>query len=75
MVDFPIRKRDFRVRAWSGAFWEPQERKKERERLNCLTSPDPPKSRHVQKRHVWADQWVCTLRPNEEKEKEKKTKY
>ena len=30
MVDFPIRKRDFRVRSWSGAFWEPQERKKKR---------------------------------------------
>ena len=30
MVDFPIRKRDFRVRSWSGAFWEPQERKKEK---------------------------------------------
>ena len=30
MVDFPIRKRDFRVRAWSGAVWEPQERKKEK---------------------------------------------
>ena len=30
MVDFPIRKRDFRVRAWSGAFWEPLERKKDK---------------------------------------------
>ena len=30
MVDFPIRKRDFRVRTWSGAFWEPLERKKEK---------------------------------------------
>ena len=30
MVDFPIRKQDFRVRGWSGAFWEPQERKKEK---------------------------------------------
>ena len=30
MVDFPIRKRDFRGRSWSGAFWEPQERKKEK---------------------------------------------
>ena len=28
MVDFPIRKRHFRVRGWSGAFWEPLERKK-----------------------------------------------
>ena len=30
MVDFPIRKQDFRVRGWSGAFWEPQERKKKK---------------------------------------------
>ena len=30
MVDFPIRKREFRVCGWSGAFWEPQERKKEK---------------------------------------------
>ena len=30
MVDFPIGKRDFRVRTWSGAFWEPLERKKEK---------------------------------------------
>ena len=30
MVDFPIRKRDFRVRSWSGAFWEPLGRKKEK---------------------------------------------
>ena len=30
MVDFPIRKRDFRVCGWSGAFWEPLERKKEK---------------------------------------------
>ena len=30
MVDFPIRKRDFRVRTWSGAFWEPLERKKDK---------------------------------------------
>ena len=30
MVDFPTRKGDFRVRSWSGAFWEPQERKKEK---------------------------------------------
>ena len=29
MVDFPIRKREFRVCGWSGAFWEPLERKKE----------------------------------------------
>ena len=28
MVDFPIRKRDFRVRTWSGAFWEPLESKR-----------------------------------------------
>ena len=28
MVDFPIGKRDFQVRAWSGAFWEPLKRKK-----------------------------------------------
>ena len=28
MVDFPIRKWDFRVCGWSGAFWEPLERKK-----------------------------------------------
>ena len=30
MVDFPIRKWDFRVCGWSGAFWEPLERKKEK---------------------------------------------
>ena len=30
MVDFPIGKRDFRIRTWSGAFWEPLERKKEK---------------------------------------------
>ena len=30
MVNFPIRKRDFRVRGWSGAFWEPLGRKKEK---------------------------------------------
>ena len=30
MVDFPIRKREFRVCGWSGAFWEPQERKEEK---------------------------------------------
>ena len=30
MVDFPIRKREFRVCGWSGAFWEPLERKKEK---------------------------------------------
>ena len=30
MVDFPKRKWDFRGRSWSGAFWEPQERKKEK---------------------------------------------
>ena len=30
MVDFPIRKRDFRVRSWSGAFSEPLERQKEK---------------------------------------------
>ena len=28
IVNFPIRKRHFRVRGWSGAFWEPLERKK-----------------------------------------------
>ena len=28
MVDFPKRKKDFRVRTWSGACWEPLERKK-----------------------------------------------
>ena len=36
MVDFPIRKRDFRVRTWSGAFWEPLERKKEK--TKCIYS-------------------------------------
>ena len=36
MVDFPIRKRDFRVRSWSGAFWEPLERKKEK--TKCIYS-------------------------------------
>ena len=30
MVDFPIRKWDFRVCGWSGAFWEPLERKKKK---------------------------------------------
>ena len=30
MVDSPKRKQDFRVRTWSGAFWEPLERKKKR---------------------------------------------
>ena len=30
MVDFTIRKRDFRVRGWSGASWESLERKKKR---------------------------------------------
>ena len=30
MVDFPIRKWDVRVCGWSGAFWEPLERKKEK---------------------------------------------
>ena len=30
MVDFPIGKRHFRVRRWSGAFSEPLERKKEK---------------------------------------------
>ena len=30
MVDFPIRKWDFRVCGWSGTFWEPLERKKEK---------------------------------------------
>ena len=30
IVIFPIRKRHFRVRGWSGAFWEPLERKKEK---------------------------------------------
>ena len=30
LIDFPIRKWDFRVRGWSGAFWEPQMRKKKR---------------------------------------------
>ena len=30
MVDFPIVKRHFRVRGWSGAFWELLERKKEK---------------------------------------------
>ena len=31
IVDFPIRKRHFRVRGWSGAFWEPLDRKKKRD--------------------------------------------
>ena len=38
MVDFPIRKRDFRVRTWSGAFWEPLERKKEK--TKCIYKID-----------------------------------
>ena len=33
MVDFPIRKRHFRVRGWSGAFWEPLERKKRQNQM------------------------------------------
>ena len=37
MVDFPIRKRDFRVRSWSGAFWEPLERKKEKTKCIYLS--------------------------------------
>ena len=30
IVIFPIRKRHFRVYGWSGAFWEPLERKKDK---------------------------------------------
>ena len=30
MIDFPIGKRDFQVRAWSGAFWEPWREKKDK---------------------------------------------
>ena len=30
IVEFPIGKRHFRVRGWSGAFWEPLERKKDK---------------------------------------------
>ena len=30
MIDFPKGKRDFRVRAWSGAFWEPWREKKDK---------------------------------------------
>ena len=37
MIDFPIGKRDFRVRAWSGAFWEPWREKKEKPK--CIYSP------------------------------------
>ena len=36
MVDFPIRKWDFRVCGWSGAFWEPLERKKKK--TKCIYS-------------------------------------
>ena len=33
IVNFPIRKRHFRVRGWSGAFWEPLERKKKENQM------------------------------------------
>ena len=50
MVDFPIRKRDFRVRSWSGAFWEPQERKKEK--TKCSYKIDIPFDRSNLKNSV-----------------------
>ena len=37
IVIFPIRKRHFRVRGWSGAFSEPLERKKDK--TKCSYSP------------------------------------
>ena len=36
MIDFPIGKRDFQVRAWSGAFWEPWREKKDKPK--CIYS-------------------------------------
>ena len=45
-----------------------------RERLICLTSPDPPKSRHVQKRHVSADHRASPSGRTKKNEYEKKVK-
>ena len=38
MVDFPIGKRHFRVRGWSGAVWELLERKKEKTKCSYKTN-------------------------------------
>ena len=59
MVDFPIRKQDFRVHGRSGAFWEPQERKKEKtkcsysrpyrgEKKSASTFLPPEKKEHLE---------------------------
>ena len=65
MVDFPIRKQDFRVRGWSGAFSEPLERKKDKtkcsympRRKNCFRPRKrflPKKEPFVQPRNLIAD--------------------
>ena len=57
MVDFPIVKRHFRVRGWSGAFWELLERKKDktkcsysrpyRAKKKCTHFSSPEKKEHL----------------------------
>ena len=63
MVDFPIRKRDFRVRGWSGASWEPLERK--REETKCIYSRPYRTKKSAstfllpKKKNIW---WRATIR-------------
>ena len=47
IVIFPIRKRHFRVRGWSGAFSEPLERKKENSKPNVPIATSEKKIRPV----------------------------
>ena len=70
MVDFPIRKRDSRVHAWSGAFWEPQERKKEKTKCSYRISIPL----HLWNRRV-GKAWKNPLKKPQTKTNEKGSNY
>ena len=49
-------------------------RETDRERLICLTSPDPPKAAACRKKHASADQWASPLGRTKNRNIEKKRK-